>query len=265
MKKIIYTNLNLYFLTGRQEGFQHAPWCHGLPYKSCSWSQDLSAARDTLRLSVADYFVRGALSAATTCPHLWPVGLEHTKEFLVDIRARQFDAPSLGPIDNSRWSYAANAGLFENYFEEITISYVSASLCRLVSAAFDETVDYQRVGDGIIVPALHDLGIRVNILVPTWEPSSSVTLQTPPVQYPYEFAASVCMRSAAALSILQKEGMEKMAYDASTDVERLGFFAVSIMRQAARELTATPGDIIAAEDLREMIADSLPFEQLLRL
>ena len=252
MKPVYYTNLSLYLLTGRQQGFSHEPWNRGLPYRHCNWSPTVTAVRKILKLEAQDYFVRGALAAMLREGHLAPMDMARTGEYRIPVIPTPYEPTPMGAVDRSQWSYILNAGQFDKVHESLLISYIDDSTCAVAAGDYSGVHECTFDGSSLRVGDLEKLGVFATFVVSLWEVGETLTVVAPLVHYPYKQVADMLLAAPQSAELVYASGLSEEFYNATPGVEVVGVVAAAIARVAFTELLliSAGGPIFISDELR---------------
>ena len=254
------TNLHLWLLTGRCEGFHNAALNSGVRYLSSEPPHEVVVCRELLRLvdSRSDFYVLGALAAAAASAPLLRIlpddsGLAFTEDLM------QLPAPSVtGAI-----VVAPNATSFALFDGNVAgrEGFTSVSVTKRGTAVIIETDNggtrfetFALTGTTLTIPALTDYGISARFTVGGWADGQSFTISMAQTNYPYDQMAAAIADSAIAVQLMLETGTMEAFASSVRPIFKVGALACAIMRRMA-VISSAMGSTFSVE------TTSLPTEE----
>lgn len=252
MKIVTKTNLHLWLLTGRCEGFYNAALNSGIRYLGSAAPSDVVACRKLLKLDDArsDFYVLGALAAATaSAPFLRILpddqGLAFTEDLthLPPITVTGATAIAGGA---SSWSHIDGSVAGREGFTTVSVTKNGESVTILKDNGTSIVADFQLSGDVVFVPTLAELGIDARFRVDGWGDGYTFTIRLAQTHYPYDKFATAIADSPAAIQLMLDAGTLEAFASAVRPLHKVGALACAVMRQMAR-ITAPKSDEFIVE------------------
>lgn len=252
------TNLNLWLLTGRADGYVAPHLNTYVTYPTAAPTPAIVEARRFLKLDTrtTDFYVLGAMAAAyASMPALRELPDDNLAVFsrdLLRIPAPYVTGATLIPLDGISWPSVANHPRGVQAFTSVTFR---RSGNRAVIESNDGTTsysDFTTTDKGVIIHKAAELGIRAAFAISGgWQEGATFTVVVPPSRYPYAAFAAELLERGALIRFMSASGTMEAFASSSNPVLRVGALASAIMLESFRNT------LLAAEDAAQCAELSL--------
>lgn len=251
MTVITKTNLRLWLLTGRCDGFYNPRLNVGIQYRSSAPPPEVAAARALLKLSDvrSDFYVIGAAAAAlSSAPFLRTLPDDSDLLFAEDIAnlpAQSVVGATLSDPSATRRHSISGIAAGREGFTKVILTRRGDSVLVARDDGFADFVGYTFNGSRLVVEALQDHGIDAHFDVSSWADGQSITVNVAQTGYPYAIFANDIRDSSVAVGLMLEEGTMEAFASSVNPLHKVGALACAIIRRMARISAAAEGDFEA--------------------
>lgn len=240
MTVITKTNLRLWLLTGRCDGFYNPRLNVGIQYRSSAPPPEVAAARALLKLSDtrSDFYIIGAAAAAmASAPFLRALPDDNNLLFAEDLTGLPpqsvVGATLADPSALRRYSISGNAAGRDG-FTKVVITRRGTSALITRDDGFADFAGYTFTGSKLVIDTLYDHGINAHFNVSSWADGQSITVNVAQTGYPYGRFATAIMDSSSAVNLMLEEGTMEAFASSVNPLHKVGALSCAIIRRMAR-------------------------------
>ena len=269
------TNLHLWLLTGRYEGFANPALNAGIAYRSSAPPSEVVAARQLLRLDDvrSDFYVLGAMaSALASAPFLRRLPDDGCLAFVEDLIALPavsvIGAAAISP-DATRFYSISGKQAGRDGFVEVRVTRHNDGVIVSRDDQSSTFVEFGLSGNILTVEALKSLGIDARFAVDGWVHGQSFTIKLAQTHYPYDKFVTTIADSFQAIQLMLEEGTMEAFASSVKPIHKVGALVCAIMLRMAKlsaaatsqftaELITIPGDETVDGYENQLSIDWLP-------
>lgn len=241
MTVVTKTNLHLWLLTGRCDGFVNPLLNSSINYMSEAEDVAVSAARQFLRLhnSKTDFYVIGAMAAAAaSVPSLRLLPDDRNLVFAEDMTAldgARVSGAVASPADNRNWNMVDGKVAGKEGFTSVTCTKISSDTVSLSRDDGFQSTEYYRMSDGkVIISNMEAHGVHAHFQVGTWAVGQSFTVTTPPERYPYRDFSTQIPDQPGLVQLMLEEGTMESFVSSVSPLHKVGALVAAIMTRTAK-------------------------------
>jgi hypothetical protein len=245
----IRTNLYLWLLTGRSEGFFSPALNSGVNYHTDQVSANVVAARELLKLgdTRTDFYVLGALASAyMSMPLLRDLPDDRGLAFVEDLvllPPMDVTGATMLPVDGTSWPHLDGRPAGAAGFTAVTILRDGAVALVTRDDGFSARVSYTVAGDILSVDGMAAHGIHSNFSASAWMAGQPIVVRLSPARYPYAEMARKAADSSEVINLLASEGMMEAFATSNDALRKVGAVCAAIMRSAARVVSSDQASV----------------------
>lgn len=269
------TNLHLWLLTGRYEGFVNPALNAGIAYRSSAPPPEVVATRQLLHLDDirSDFYVLGAMaSALASAPFLRRLPEDGCLAFTEDLIALPAvsvtGATAISP-DATRFYSISGRQAGRAGFTEVRVTRHNDGVIISLDNQTTTFAEFALSGNILTVEALRPFGIDARFAVVGWVHGQSFTIKLAQTHYPYDKFAAAIADSFQAVQLMLEEGTMEAFASSVNPIHKVGALVCAIMLRMAKlsaastsqfvaELIRSPGDETADGYDNQLSIDWLP-------
>ena len=239
------TNLNLWLLTGRAEGFVSEHLNTAVAYPTASPTSTVVAARKFLRLDQTntDFYVLGAMAAAyASMPSLRELPDDNLAVFCRDLLRMPTPAvtgATLSPVDGVSWPSMVNHPRTTQAFTRLTFTRKGDQVLIRSDGDVDLLSDFSLTPNGVFIEKALELGVRAVFDVGgVWQEGSVIIVDVPPSRYPYAAFSDELNENGELLKFMSQAGTMEAFASSTNPVFKVGALAAAIMLESFRKTLA---------------------------
>lgn len=245
------TNLHLWLLTGRYDGFASPALNAGIAYRSSAPPPEVTAARQLLRLddTRSDFYVLGAMaSALASAPFLRRLPEDGCLAFAEDLIALPSvtvnGATPISP-DATRFYSISGKQAGRDDFTELRVTRHNEAVIISLDNQITTFAEFIISGNILVVDALRPLGVDARFVVDSWVHGQSFTIKLAQTHYPYDKFAAAIADSFQAVQMMLEEGTMEAFASSVKPIHKVGALVCAIMLRMAKLSAAATSQFTA--------------------